>query len=142
MQFIAPNIDGNWEFGGGSAETVLQASSGNNILVASTSGSTMTGGSGDNVFSIPAIFTGKQFFDSITDMHFGDSVLFSGIPSSDLAFSFTENSSLNSGLTLEVTNANNSMVFGSIDFANLTSADQSHLSIATLQNGSVSITYT
>ena len=52
MAFMAP-AGSNWEIGGGSAFTQLSAVSGNNIFIASTGGSYMLGGSGNDTFDIP-----------------------------------------------------------------------------------------
>jgi hypothetical protein len=134
MMFLAPSDEGNWEFGGGLAETALSATTGDNILVASLGGSFMAGGSGNNQFQISnATITGKTFWDSITDMHAGDSVILAGMSTSDWSFGFAK---LNmgtagfQGLTFEAENKTNAGLSELLTFTNLQSSQSSLLSVS------------
>jgi hypothetical protein len=103
MAFMAP-AGANWEFGGGSAFTQLSAISGNNIFVASTGGSFMLGGSGNDIFDIPdANLTGAAVWDSITNFHAGDSISLAGLAVPGWTYSWTGSygSASNPALTLQ-----------------------------------------
>ena len=70
----------NWEFGGGAGATTLTAISGDNVLVASTGGSAMTGGTGTDNFVVPdASLTGIGTLDSIANFKVGDSISLAGL---------------------------------------------------------------
>jgi hypothetical protein len=105
MAFMAP-AGVNWEFGGGSAFTQLSAVSGNNIFIASTGGSYMLGGSGNDVFDIPdANLTGAAVWDSVTNFHAGDSMSLAGLAGAGWRYSWTDayGSASAPALTLQAT---------------------------------------
>jgi hypothetical protein len=105
MAFMAP-AGVNWEFGGGSAFTQLSAVSGNNIFIASSGGSYMLGGSGNDVFDIPdANFTGAAVWDSVTNFHAGDSLSLAGLAGAGWNYSWTDSygSASDPALTLKAT---------------------------------------
>jgi hypothetical protein len=105
MAFMAP-AGVNWEFGGGSAFTQLSAVSGNNIFIASTGGSYMLGGSGNDSFDIPdANLTGAAVWDSVTNFHAGDSMSLAGLAGAGWNYSWTDSygSASNPALTLKAT---------------------------------------
>jgi hypothetical protein len=105
MAFMAP-AGVNWEFGGGSAFTQLSAVSGNNIFIASTGGSYMLGGSGNDVFDIPdANLTGAAVWDSVTNFHAGDTMSLAGLGGAGWNYSWTDSygSASNPALTLKAT---------------------------------------
>ncbi len=105
MAFMAP-AGANWEFGGGSAFTQLSATSGDNIFVASTGGSYMLGGSGNDQFDIPdASLTGAAVWDSVTNFHAGDSISLAGLAGQGWNYSWTDayGSASNPALTLKAT---------------------------------------
>jgi hypothetical protein len=105
MAFMAP-AGVNWEFGGGSAFTQLSTVSGNNIFIASSGGSYMLGGSGNDVFDIPdANLTGAAVWDSVTNFHPGDSLSLAGLAGAGWNYSWTDSygSASDPALTLKAT---------------------------------------
>jgi len=105
MAFMSP-AGANWEFGGGSAFTQLSAVSGDNIFVASSGGSYMLGGSGNDIFDIPdANFTGAAVWDSVSNFHAGDSMSLAGLAGAGWNYSWTDSygSASNPALTLKAT---------------------------------------
>ena len=105
MAFMAP-AGVNCEFGGGSAFTRLSAVSGNNIFIASTGGSYMLGGSGNDSFEIAdANATGSTVWDSITNFHAGDSMSLAGLAGPGWHYHWTDayGSASSPALTLQAT---------------------------------------
>jgi hypothetical protein len=105
MAFMAP-AGVNCEFGGGSAFTRLSAVSGNNIFIASTGGSYMLGGSGNDSFDIAdANVTGSTVWDSITNFHAGDSISLAGLAGPGWSYHWTDayGSASSPALTLQAT---------------------------------------
>jgi hypothetical protein len=105
MAFMAP-AGSNWEIGGGSAFTQLSAVSGNNIFIASTGGSYMLGGSGNDTFDIPdANVTASAVWDSVSNFHAGDTVKLAGLGGPGWNYSWTDayGSAADPALTLRAT---------------------------------------
>ncbi|MDR3410830.1 MAG: hypothetical protein P4L87_07790, partial [Formivibrio sp.] len=136
MQFLAPPGNGSWEFGGGSGQTALCAFSGNNILLASTGGSSMTGGSGHNQFIVPdATLTGVPTWDTITDFHAGDSVILKDLLGPGWSYFFAPHDMGaigNMGLTLE---AKNPSMPGSAEMVTFSNLHASNLASLVLSQG-------
>jgi hypothetical protein len=96
----------NWAFGGGSAFSNLSAMNGNNVFIASTGGSNMQGGSGNDIFSIPdANVAGSSAWDSIANFHPGDEAMLAGLAGPGWNYSWTGmyGTQANPALTLEAT---------------------------------------
>lgn len=94
----------NWEFGGGTAFSQLTAVSGNNILIASAGGSSMQGGSGDDMFKIPdANIAGVSTWDDIANFHQGDTLSLAGLAGPGWTYGWTDayGSAASPALTLQ-----------------------------------------
>lgn len=93
----------NWYFGGGTGLTQLVAISGNNVFLASTGGTVMTSGSGDDIFDVPdANVADVSVWDMIVNFHAGDQVDLAGLVGSGWTYSWAgiQGSSGSTGLTL------------------------------------------
>ncbi len=135
MAFMAPP-GANWEFGGGSAFTQLSAVSGNNVFIASTGGSYMMGGSGNDVFDIPdANLTGAAVWDSVTKFHAGDSVSLAGVAGPGWTYQWTNayGSVSNPALTLKATSTT---APGLSELVTLNGLSTSNLSSLSITHGS------
>lgn len=98
----------NWEFGGGSAFNDLTASTGNNVFIASTGGSNMQGGSGNDTFMIPdANISNVPVWDNIANFHSGDVISLAGLAGSGWRYSWTDayGNAANPALTLQATSS-------------------------------------
>ena len=135
MAFMAP-AGVNWEFGGGSAFTQLSAVSGNNIFMASTGGSYMLGGGGNDMFDIPdANLTGAAVWDSVTNFHAGDSMSLAGLAGAGWRYSWTDayGSASAPALTLQATSATTA---GLSELVTLNGLSMSSLSSLSITHGS------
>jgi len=134
MAFMAP-AGANWEFGGGSAFTQLSAVSGNNIFIASTGGSYMLGGSGNDIFDIPdANVTGSAVWDSVSNFHAGDSVNLAGFGGPGWTYNWTDayGSAANPALTLQATST---IVAGLSELVTLNGLSMGNLSSLAITHG-------
>jgi Ca2+-binding RTX toxin-like protein len=141
MNFIAP-AGVTWKFGGGSGLTALTAQKGNNVLVASTGGSWMTGGSGNNTFELPAISVGSQGpHDVIMDFHAGDVIEVYGSNSSAWTTKWLPTSGLTgvTGETLAIMNPQTKGVFESISFNGIQNASAISVAVASGASGGLII---
>ena len=131
MAFMAP-AGGSWEFGGGSAFTQLSAVSGNNVFIASTGGSYMLGGSGNDTFDIPdANLTGSAVWDSVTNFHTGDSISLAGLAGPGWTYNWSDayGSASNPALTLRATSTTTPGLSASVTLNGLSMGSLGSLSI-------------
>jgi hypothetical protein len=131
MAFMAP-AGVNWEFGGGSAFSQLSAVSGNNIFIASTGGSYMLGGSGNDIFDIPdANLTGAAVWDSVSNFHAGDSMSLAGLAGSGWNYSWTDSygSASDPALTLKATSTTTAGLSELVTINGLSMSSLSSLSV-------------
>jgi hypothetical protein len=132
MAFMAP-AGANWEFGGGSAFTQLSAVSGNNIFIASTGGSYMLGGTGNDKFDIPdANLTGAAVWDSVSNFHAGDSISLAGLAGPSWNYSWTDayGSASNPALTLKATSTSTAGLSELVTLNGLSMGSLSSLSVS------------
>ncbi len=102
LQLTAPQ-GSNWYFGGGTELTALNAVSGNNVFLASTGSSFMTGGSGDDVFDVPdANATDVTVWDTVVNFHPGDQVNLAGLAGTGWSYAWdgVQGAAGSTGLTL------------------------------------------
>lgn len=126
----------NWEFGGGSAFTDLTATSGNNIFIASTGGSNMQGGSGNDSFMIPdANLTGNAIWDNIANFHSGDKISLAGLAGPGWSYSWTDayGTAGNPALTLQ---AGSTAIPGLTELVTLTGLSMKDLASLSVSHGS------
>lgn len=123
---LAAPVGANWEFGGGSAATELTATSGKNVFVASSGGSTMIGGTGNDTFDLPdANVTGVSTWDTIINFHVGDTVSLAGIGGTGWTYSWHMETAPTgaAALTLIATSTVTMGLSEYLSFAGLTLAD-------------------
>ena len=135
MALMAPSGT-NWEFGGGSAFTDLTATSGNNIFIASTGGSDMQGGSGNDSFMIPDTnLTGNAIWDNIANFHSGDKISLAGLAGPGWSYSWTDayGTAGNPALTLQ---AGSTTIPGLTELVTLTGLSMRDLTTLSLSHGS------
>jgi hypothetical protein len=132
MALTAPSGT-NWEFGGGSALTDLTATSGNNVFIASTGGSNMQGGSGNDAFMIPdANLTGNALWDNIANFHSGDKVSLAGLAGPGWSYSWTDayGTTGNPALTLQASSTTSPGLTELITLTGLSTKDLPSLSVS------------
>jgi hypothetical protein len=123
----------NWEFGGGSAFSNLTATSGNNLFIASTGGSNMQGGSGNDSFMIPdANASGTSVWDNIANFHSGDQISLPGLAGAGWSYSWSNayGSTANPALTLQAASNATSGLTVSVSLTGLNMQDLASLSIS------------
>jgi hypothetical protein len=123
----------NWEFGGGSAFSQLTAIMGNNVLIASTGGSNMQGGSGHDMFMIPdANVSGVSVWDNIANFHSGDAISLAGLAGAGWSYSWTDayGTAANPCLTLQASSTTTPGLTELVTLNGLTMNDMASLSIS------------
>lgn len=145
INLTAPT-SGNWYFGGGNGQTNLTAISGNNIFLASSIGSIMTGGSGNDTFIIPTTsVTTKKIQNAISNFHEGDTVTIQGVGGNGWTYTWVPGLGPDSytGLTLVAMNTNSPGLSEQLTFSGLNINDLSHFALSIGTSGdNLSITST
>ena len=134
ISLMAPTSS-NWYFGGGYGQTILSATSENNVFLASMGGSTMTGGNGIDTFIVPQSDTGfSNTKDTIINFHVGDSTILEGVSGAGWTYQWAESD----GLTMDASNALHGLS-ELVTFSGLTMADTNHLNVSIDASGNLSI---